>query len=70
MTNSRWRPGRVPALAGLWLLLAASLALGAAELKPMPAFPHNDAGPWLNSPPLHAADLRGKVVLIDLFTSG
>ena len=65
-------------LTGLWLLLtaallapmtAAPLALAATETKPLPAFRHGVAEAWLNSRPLTAADLRGKVLLIDLFTT-
>lgn len=29
---------------------------------------HNEA--WLNSPPLHLAELRGQVVLLDMWTFG
>ena len=29
-----------------------------------------DLGPWINSPPLRLAELRGKVVLVDFWTLG
>ena len=33
-------------------------------------FPTTDPGAWINSPPLTLAGLRGKVVLLDVFTYG
>ena len=52
------------------LLLAAMIAsapIGAlADERPMP--PLNGATGWLNSAPLGAAELRGKVVLVDFWT--
>ena len=63
MKLSTVRRGSARWLTGLWLLLAA------ADTKPMPDFPHKEANRWLYSKPIQTADLRGKVVLIDLFTS-
>lgn len=40
----------------------------AAAADPAPAFTHNAAADWINSPPLNWSDLRGKVVLIDVWT--
>jgi thiol-disulfide isomerase/thioredoxin len=54
------------------LLLAGLLALGAPTASPaqdkgaMDRF--DGATAWLNSPPLSAAELRGKVVLVDFWT--
>ncbi len=60
----------VPRLLALALgLLLVVLTAGAAETPLMPDFRHAEPGAWLNSQPLRAADLRGKVVLIDLFTT-
>jgi thiol-disulfide isomerase/thioredoxin len=51
------------------LALFATLRVAAAiEPAPMPAFTHTGAQEWLNSPPLTWNDLRGKVVLIDVWT--
>lgn len=33
-----------------------------------PEFPKVDAARWLNSPPLKMADLRGKVILLEVWT--
>ena len=56
-------------------LAAAVLALGAAAApaqtvldRPLPAFGAGAA--WLNSPPLRVEDLRGEVVLLDVWTFG
>ena len=52
-------PARVPFLHGL----PAGQAPGQAELASL-----ERANEWINSPPLTAADLRGKVVLVDFWT--
>jgi hypothetical protein len=58
------------ALVGLALLtLAAVLPASAADAPPMPEFRQPVPAAWLNSPPLSREKLRGKVVLIDLFTT-
>ena len=54
------------------LLLGAGALLGcsaAAERQPYPApeFTHHAAADWLNSPPLTLAQLRGKVVLVEVW---
>ena len=65
-------------LAGLGLLaLVLLLAFGAstpsanlaALNKPMPEFRNQSPSRWINSPPLKRADLKGKVVLIEIWTS-
>ena len=45
------------------MLVAASVSATAGELGALAS-----ANAWINSPPLSAADLRGKVVLIDIWT--
>ncbi|MEZ5478450.1 MAG: redoxin domain-containing protein [Thiolinea sp.] len=61
-------------LLALSLLLTGQLATaaGAAETDAVraPEFTHSDARDWLNSQPLTLADLRGKVVLLDVWTFG
>lgn len=47
---------------------SATLQAAAAESAPAPAFTHTSPEDWLNSKPLTWADLRGKVVLIDVWT--
>ncbi len=54
------------ALAALaWLALPTSDARGN---PPAPEFTHSAPEAWINSPPLTIADLRGQVVLIDVWT--
>jgi hypothetical protein len=36
----------------------------------MPEFTNRSAQAWINSPPLRQAQLRGKVVLLDVFSAG
>lgn len=43
-------------------------AQAAADSHAAPAFTHTKAEDWLNSPPLTWADLRGQVVLVDVWT--
>jgi hypothetical protein len=58
---------------------AALLALGVAAALPgrpaarpstLPEFKHTGAEAWINSAPLTKAGLRGKVVLLEVYTSG
>lgn len=65
-------------MAGLGLLaLAVLLAFGASTStaslsalnKPMPEFRNQSPSFWINSKPLKRADLKGKVVLIEIWTS-
>lgn len=47
------------------------VATGVEEFKsprPAPAFTHRDAADWINSSPLDLAALRGRVVLVDVWT--
>jgi len=60
-------------LLGGWLLFgspAAMALLAADKAPPAPEFIHQDSRDWINSPPLHIADLRGQVVLLDVWTFG
>jgi hypothetical protein len=58
-------PWRMPAGNGVGLPHPAS-----GPGRPAPEFPTRDAGLWINSRPLSIADLRGMVVLIDVWTYG
>lgn len=54
-------------------ILLASAAVYAAKINPpaaMPEFTQVDEVAWFNSKPLMSEDLRGKVVLIDVWTYG
>ena len=72
--------GRKKSRTGLWgLALAAVVALGlwgihsASEIqargRAMPEFSETSPDKWINSAPLRKADLRGKVVLLEIWTS-
>jgi len=52
---------REPAIA-----TAAAAGVGPAA----PEFPHADAEAWINSPPLRMGALRGRVVVLDVWTFG
>jgi thiol-disulfide isomerase/thioredoxin len=49
----------------LWLTAGGAYALGVGDPAPPIESPH-----WLNSPPLTAQDLDGKVVLVEFWTYG
>ncbi len=53
-------------LVGLWAFYPA----GASGLAPGTRAPEFAGGPWLGSNPLKIADLRGKVILLDMWTFG
>lgn len=59
---------------GLFILAALSVPSPArvapAAPTPAPKAPEWRAGAWLNSPPLHLAALRGKVVVLEFWTYG
>jgi len=38
------------------------------DAPPLPEFTHSDSRDWIGSPPLKLADLRGQVLLIDVWT--
>lgn len=50
------------------LIPVEAASLPAEEALPMPPFTHSDPADWLNSEPLGWEDLRGKVVLVDIWT--
>ena len=63
-------------LAGAAALLVAGLLLASGArgqfwfgARPMPEFANRSAAAWINSAPLAKADLTGKVVLIEIWTS-
>jgi hypothetical protein len=57
-------------------LLAVSLAVvtpvggAAGRATTLPEFKHANAEAWINSAPLSKASLQGKVVLLEVYTSG
>lgn len=52
------------------LLLATTTAALAAGPRPLPEFTNPAPEGWFNSAPLSVADLRGQVVLVDVWTFG
>ncbi len=55
----------------LALLPLATRGTGAAgRALTLPEFKNTSPDAWVNSPPLTAAGLRGKVVLLEVYTSG
>jgi len=60
--------GLIIALAMLWNRPLESKTLSASEAPAAPEFTQSGADAWLNSPPLRMQDLRGKVVLLDIWT--
>jgi thiol-disulfide isomerase/thioredoxin len=55
------------------LILLVTTVVYAKQLNPpaqMPEFTQVDEAAWINTKPLSASDLRGKVVLIDVWTYG
>jgi hypothetical protein len=56
------------------LLLVAVFSLANTQAKPgavdLPQFTQQDAQRWINSNPLKTEDLKGKVVLVDIWTYG
>ncbi len=47
---------------------AQSQAASMSSMQSAPAFTHTSADDWLNSPPLTWQDLKGNVVLVDIWT--
>ncbi len=50
------------------LYLSPAHAQHSAAPRDLPAFTQRSAKDWINSPPLTVRDLRGKVVLVDVWT--
>ena len=63
------RKTRLPAFVFAVLTSVCSQVL-AFEPRPLPEFTGTDPGHWINSAPLRGADLRGQVLLIDVWTFG
>ena len=55
------------------LFLVGSAGAASAQFwfgsRPMPEFANNSPHAWINTKPLTTADLKGKVVLIEVWTS-
>ena len=51
-------------------LLAVRLSAETLDRRPLPPFTQTQPAAWFNSPPLKVGDLRGRVVLIDVWTYG
>ena len=74
--GAQWRAGArllaIVAVGGLVLAYGYrhAAAIGAQEQvsRPAPAFTHRAPADWINSSPIELASLRGKVVLIDVWT--
>jgi hypothetical protein len=49
---------------------AIAVAKEPAAARPAPEFPHPEAEAWINSPPLRMSGLRGRVVILDVWTFG
>jgi hypothetical protein len=58
------------ALLALSIPPSATSSRAAGQALALPEFKHQTADAWINSPPLTAANLRGKVVLLEVYTSG
>lgn len=75
-SGTKWSPiarlATIVALGGVALVYGYRNvpAIGAQEqvVRPAPAFTHRAPTDWINSPPIELASLRGKVVLIDVWT--
>ena len=60
----------VVAVVFLWTARAAPATEGGGAPRTALDFPTRDPNLWINSSPLSLAELRGKVVLIDVWTYG
>ncbi len=65
---------KIKILALMVLMLLAGLYFTNSQAKPasfnLPEFTQQDAQRWINSSPLKIDDLKGKVVLVDIWTYG
>lgn len=61
-------------LIGITVILAVrntnAINLGEQPVRPVPEFTQHDPASWINSEPLKIADLKNKVVLLDIWTFG
>ena len=69
-TNMSQQKIRLAAILICGFMTTFSSTLSARAPVPAPEFTQTDADEWINSPPLMLKDLRGKVVLIDVWTYG
>lgn len=70
LLSTAWRSVRPPAWLAALLLAAVLPAAAGNAPRQLPEFTQDAPEAWLNSPPLSRAGLRGKVVLLDVWTFG
>lgn len=72
LSSTARRSGRLPAWLAAAMLAATLPAATVAGDAPrqLPEFTRDTPADWFNSPPLTRAHLRGKVVLLDVWTFG
>lgn len=64
---------RLIIILGLYILTSLFFTAGSNPVqpaRPAPEFTHDDPRDWINSEPLQLSDLRGRVLLIDIWTFG
>lgn len=71
----RQLPMALAGVAGILLLLLGSTppgtwSEGAQPARRAPEFPTSDPSHWINSPPLSMKELRGRVVVLEVWTFG
>lgn len=62
---------RLVIIPGLYILTSLFFTAGSNPVQPVrpaPEFTHDDPRDWINSEPLQLSDLRGRVLLIDIWT--
>lgn len=68
VTRTRFEPIRILYLLASLLLAGCLQATEISPSRPLPEFAHRNADQWINSTPLSIEDLRGKVLLVDIWT--
>jgi hypothetical protein len=63
------RPGRLASWLVLAAILLAPFVMAGADGRTAPELPTRDASAWVGEP-VRLADLRGEVVLLDVWTFG